>query len=250
MLDRTQFLRPIAHRGLHDASRGVIENTAPAFQAAIARGYGIECDLRPAAGGVPAVFHDATLDRLIEGTGPVTALTQADLARLRYRGSAERILTFAALLDLVRGQVPLLVEVKGEWEAPHRAFLSSIAAQASAYAGPLALMSFEPAIAGCLKELAPSVARGIVSGSYLADSGGWWPGLLPKGMRRDLRQLTGMTAVDASFCAYEVGALPTPETQALRARGIPVFAWTVRTPADHAVAAVHADAMIFEGFTP
>ena len=28
--------RPIAHRGLHDAAKGIIENTASAFSAAIA----------------------------------------------------------------------------------------------------------------------------------------------------------------------------------------------------------------------
>jgi len=36
MRDRTAFLKPIAHRGLHNAARGIIENTVPAFEAAIA----------------------------------------------------------------------------------------------------------------------------------------------------------------------------------------------------------------------
>ena len=49
MLDRAVFIRPIAHRGLHSARKGIIENTGPAFEAAIAKGYGIECDVRPAA---------------------------------------------------------------------------------------------------------------------------------------------------------------------------------------------------------
>ena len=48
MLDREAFLRPIAHRGLHGPpGGGAIENTVRAFDAAILRGYGIECDLRP-----------------------------------------------------------------------------------------------------------------------------------------------------------------------------------------------------------
>ena len=76
MLDRKTFLRPIAHRGLHSAKRGIIENTEPAFAEAIAKGYGIECDLRPATGGLPIVFHDETLNRLVEGRGP------ADLFRM------------------------------------------------------------------------------------------------------------------------------------------------------------------------
>lgn len=75
MLERSLFLRPIAHRGLHDAAAGVIENTAPAFSAAIGKGYGIECDLRPASDGTPFVFHDFTLDRLIEASGPLEART-------------------------------------------------------------------------------------------------------------------------------------------------------------------------------
>ncbi|MEI8277111.1 MAG: glycerophosphodiester phosphodiesterase, partial [Hyphomicrobiales bacterium] len=41
--------RPIAHRGLHDAANGVIENTATAFTAAIDGGYGIETDLQISA---------------------------------------------------------------------------------------------------------------------------------------------------------------------------------------------------------
>jgi len=71
MLDRAAFIRPIAHRGLHSARKGIIENTGPAFEAAIAKGYGIECDVRAAADGLPVVFHDERLNRLVEGRGPV-----------------------------------------------------------------------------------------------------------------------------------------------------------------------------------
>src|SRR5262249_52566774 len=45
MSDDWLTAQPIAHRGLHDASVGVIENTAAAFSAAMAAGYGIETDL-------------------------------------------------------------------------------------------------------------------------------------------------------------------------------------------------------------
>ncbi|HET6926842.1 MAG TPA: glycerophosphodiester phosphodiesterase family protein, partial [Hyphomicrobiaceae bacterium] len=57
VLDRTVFLRPIAHRGLHDKAGGQIENSAGAFLAAIGKGYGIECDLQAACDGAPMVFH-------------------------------------------------------------------------------------------------------------------------------------------------------------------------------------------------
>ena len=65
--------RPIAHRGLHDAARGIIENSASAIAAAIGRGFAIEVDLQCVAGDMPVVFHDDTLDRLTHESGPVSA---------------------------------------------------------------------------------------------------------------------------------------------------------------------------------
>src|SRR5690606_10823822 len=119
------FLRPIAHRGLHDAAEGIIENTAPAFEAAISRGFGIEGALRPASGGTPFVFHDSTLDRLIDADGPIAAREPAQLSRLCYRGQSTRIISYSDLLDLVAGNVPLLVEIKSDWDEPNPAFLSA-----------------------------------------------------------------------------------------------------------------------------
>ena len=105
MLDPA-FLRLIAHRGLHDARRGIVENTAPAFVAAVEHGYGIECDVRPAAGGVPVVFHDATLDRLIASSGPLARVDASGLRALRFRGAPEeRIPTLAGLLELHRPEL-------------------------------------------------------------------------------------------------------------------------------------------------
>ena len=67
--------RPIAHRGLHDVAAGVIENTASAFSAAIAGGYGIETDLQISADGEAFVHHDDALGRLTEGSASLAAMT-------------------------------------------------------------------------------------------------------------------------------------------------------------------------------
>ena len=67
--------RPIAHRGLHDAARGVIENTAGAVRAAIAGGYGIEVDVQVSADGEAMVHHDDVLGRLTEGEGRLDEFT-------------------------------------------------------------------------------------------------------------------------------------------------------------------------------
>ena len=98
--------RPIAHRGLHDLSSGIVENTASAFAAAIGHGYAIECDLQLCADGEAMVFHDARLDRLTDATGPVIGRTADALRQVNLRGTADRILTLPALLHQVKGAVP------------------------------------------------------------------------------------------------------------------------------------------------
>lgn len=252
-LDRAAFIRPIAHRGLHDAKRGIVENTGPAFEAALARGLGIECDLRPARGGWPLVFHDETLDRLVDGTGAVSELAPADLARLRYRGApATPILTFADLLDLVAGRVPLLVEIKSEWTPPDADFLGLVASLAASYRGPLALMSFDPDVMAALAALAPKIPRGIVAGVYRrGDVEGWWDERLTPERQERLSHLLESAAASPDFYAYHVAALPTPVTRYVReVQGLPLFTWTVRTAKDRTIAAKWADAPIFEGFEP
>jgi glycerophosphoryl diester phosphodiesterase len=62
---------PIAHRGLHDRTAGVIENSPAAFAAAIAAGYGIEMDIQRSADVEAMVFHDHELPRLTGAPGLV-----------------------------------------------------------------------------------------------------------------------------------------------------------------------------------
>ena len=70
-----------AHRGLHGPD-GALENSLPAFCAAMAAGYGIECDVQQSRDGRAMVFHDWTLDRLTDAQGPVRERGAADLQRI------------------------------------------------------------------------------------------------------------------------------------------------------------------------
>jgi glycerophosphoryl diester phosphodiesterase len=247
--DRATFVRPVAHRGLHAVDRGIIENSAPAFEAAIAGRYAIECDVQPAADGSPVVFHDTALSRLVDAPGLTSDYTPAQLTRMTYRGDpSARILRLGDLLDLVAGRVPLFVEIKSEWAPPDMAFLRSVAAEASAYRGPLALMSFDPPVVAAIKDLAPGLPRGIVSGLYDAS---WWPGKLDAERAARLSHLLESRAAAPDFFAYHVKALPTPVTRFVReVLGMPLFTWTVRTAGELASARTWADAPIFEDVDP
>jgi glycerophosphoryl diester phosphodiesterase len=249
VFDRAAFLLPIAHRGLHNIKHGIVENTGPAFEAAIAAGYGIECDIRPIKGGVPIVFHDETLQRLIKARGVVADLKENDLKSLCYSVGDAPILTLAGLLGLVRGRVPLLIEIKSEWRPPERDFIRSVATLVAKYRGPIALMSFDPAVLIAVRNIAPEIPRGIVSGRYAG--AGWWLRKIGSTRAEALRNLLESGPVAPDFYAYQVDALPTPVTEyARRVSNIPVFTWTVRTAKQRRIAEKCADAMIFEGFTP
>jgi glycerophosphoryl diester phosphodiesterase len=249
MRDRAAFLRPIAHRGLHDAAKGIIENTTAAFEAAIAKGYGIECDVRPAACATPMVFHDLTLDRLVEAEGLIARHEAPALKRLAYRNVKGAMLDLAELFELVGGRVPLLVEIKSEWEAPDARYLKAIAKAAQSYNGPVALMSFDPAVMVGIRELAPDIPRGIVSGQFAADC--WWRDQLGPQRAHDLSNLLESGPAAPDFYAYDVNALPTPVTRFAReVEGLPLFTWTVRSEEQRATAERWADAPIFEGYEP
>lgn len=247
MIDRAAFVKPIAHRGLHDARHGRIENTAPAFRAGLAKGYGLECDLQPAADGTPMVFHDEKVDRLMDTNGRLDRMSTAALRSMRYAGQDERMLSYAEFLELADGRGPLLVEVKSTWRKPKPGFLDTIARLSKRYKGPLGLMSFDPRVMAALAELAPKVPRGIVAGRY--EGKGWW--LEDIGIERGMRlsDLLESGPAAPAFYAYHVKSLPTPVTRYVReVLGLPLFTWTVRTTEDRKTAAKWADAPIFEGF--
>jgi glycerophosphoryl diester phosphodiesterase len=247
-LDRDTFVRPIAHRGLHDRTAGRIENTAPAFLTAIDKGYGIECDLQPADDGTPMVFHDEKLDRLVAATGLIGACAPAMLARLRYKGSDQKILTFAQFLELVDGRVPLLVEVKGKKAGVDAAFVEKIARQARGYEGPIALMSFNRAIVMALSERAPKIPRGeIVGGQQVLAS--LWTGRRGTRERSAVSRAFGPARAGLGFYAVDVKLVSVARKWLSRhAPDLPLFTWTVRTPRQRAAAARWADAPIFEGY--
>ena len=98
--------------GMHTTA-GRLENTARHSEPP---STGAPHRVRPAAGddGTPMVFHDDKLDRLVAATGRIAAYSPTMLSRFRYKGSRPEDIDLRAVLDLVGGRVPLLVEVKGK----------------------------------------------------------------------------------------------------------------------------------------
>jgi glycerophosphoryl diester phosphodiesterase len=239
--------RPIAHRGLHDRKRGIVENSAAAVEAAIAEGYAIEVDLRCAADGLPVVFHDESLERLTAENGLVAARDAEALAAIPLRNGNDRILSFAGLLSLVAGRVPLVLEVKSTWGGDSR-YEPNIAAMLRSYPGPAAVMSFDPRCVAAFRRVSPSLPRGLVAERF--EDLRYWQELSPTRRFAMCHLLTAAIA-RPHFIAYNVKALPALAPAIARTLfRLPLLAWTVRNEVERATALDYADAMIFEGIVP
>jgi glycerophosphoryl diester phosphodiesterase len=239
--------RPIAHRGLHDAASGVIENTLPAFEAAIARGFAIECDARLSADGEAFVFHDATLQRLTFESGAFDALGATQLRRARLRGSDARIPSLRETLTCVAGRAPLILEIKSAFDDDMR-LADGVLREIADYPGPLALKSFDPAIIAHYRLVAAPRPLGIVAEAHYDDP--YWRDLSAP-IKAELEAFSHYARTRPDFLSFNVAHLPAPAPILLRAlRGVPVMAWTVRTPEAWATAAQWADQAVFEGEPP
>ena len=238
--------RPVAHRGLHDAASGVVENTPSAVRAAMAVGYAIEVDLQVSADGEAMVHHDDALGRLTEGDGPLAKHNAAQLQQIRFRDSSDRMMTLGDLLDLVSGRVTLLLELKSAFDDDRR-LASRVADVLQAYRGPVAAMSFNPASIAAIKERAPKLTRGLVAERYDRARHDR-PGV---GAGDRLAFAARVVGSWPHFLAYSVRDLVSPVPLVARhVLRLPLLAWTVRRDDERRRAERFADQMIFEGFRP
>ena len=239
--------RPVAHRGLHDLARGVVENMPGAARAAVDGRFAIECDIQLSADGEAMVHHDDALGRLTEGSGRLIEMTAAELKAVAFKNTPERMMTLSDLCTLVAGRVPLVVEVKSHF-AGDRRLVARMAEVLADYSGPVVGMSFDPDQVLALREAMPRLPRGIVAQRTYDDD--YWS-KLSRDKRAGMLQLRHAFRTEPHFVAYWIEQLPAPAPWIARnVFGCPLLTWTVRTPDQRARAARYADQMIFEGFRP
>jgi len=226
--------RLYAHRGLHGDD--VPENSPAAFAAAMARGFGIECDVQRTQGGEPVVFHDWELDRLTGESGAVAQRTAAQLGEIALTGGSDCIPTLRQVLDQVAGAVPILIEIKSRRELGVGALCLAVRRVLEGYRGDHAVMSFDPRVSRWFAAASPATVRGLVVTEENART-------LSGALRRHL----ALWHARPDFLAYDIRDLPSRFAAAQRARGLPVTSWTVRSSELRERAATYADAPIAEG---
>lgn len=235
--------RPIAHRGLWRADKP--ENSLAAFDAAAKAGYGIELDVQLSADGEVMVFHDDRLERLTEGHGRLCDHPAERLKALKLGGTSELMPTLDEVLAVVAGRLLVVVELKvlGGEEGPLEA---RVAAILDAYKGPAAVLSFNPLAVAGFAQFSPNRLRGLNSMAYT--DAAQWP-LTPE-QRQGLATLQHVDTARPHFLGLGLDMLPSFEAAALRAQGMPVACWTVRSKEQWERVRLFCDVPMFEGWLP
>ena len=228
----------IAHRGLHN--KEYAENSISAFKNAIDNNYPIELDVQQIADGTVVVFHDETLQRLTGKHGYVKNIKSSnDLKGYKLNKTKDCIPTFEQVLSVVKGQVPILIEIKNNGKVGK--LEQTLIDMLNNYKGEYAIMSFNPFVLAYFKNNAPHILRGQLSCSFKNEKLAWFKKVL-------LRRLALHRIASFNFIAYEATALPYNRLK--KFKNVPLLAWTVRSQEQYLEVAKHCDNIIFENFEP
>lgn len=240
---------PFAHRALHDSLKGRPENSMSAVQAAVDAGYGIEIDIQESSDATAMVFHDYDLGRLTQTRGPAIHRSAKELQTIPLiGGGGEGIPTLSAVLEIVAGQVPLLIEIKdqdGALGPEVGALESAVAGAINNYSGPVAVMSFNPHSVAAMQTLAPHVPRGLVTEFFRPEI---WKG--PEERLHALTHIADYERVGASFISHNCRDLQCARIRELKTQGARILTWTIRSVEQERNARLIADNITFEGYLP
>lgn len=232
-----------AHRGLHSA--GVPENSMAAFRAAKDAGYGIELDIHLMQDGKLAVIHDSSLKRTAGVDVIVEELTESELSNFFLDGSEEKIPLLSQVLELYKGEAPLIVELKS-WKGNHAQLCKAACELMEAYNGVYCMESFDPRCVAWLRKNRSDVIRGQLTENFFR-SNSRLPWILKFVMKHQL--LNFLTRPD--FVAYRYSDRKTLSNFLCRKLwGMQGVSWTLCSQEELDNAVREGWIPIFEGFRP
>lgn len=235
-----------AHRGFHDIEKGIPENSMEAFRRAADRGFGIELDVHILRDGTLAVIHDSNLKRLCGADRAVEELTWEEAQTLRLQGTQERIPRLEEVLRLVKGRVPLLIEIKPE-AGNQKALCEAVCRVLRSYGGMYWIESFDPRVVAWLKRHEPGLVRGQILTYLRKNETRDFPALLDFLLRNLLTNWWSRP----DFIAYHYEERENPSLRLCRKLYRVCQAdWTIRTPEQYQKVKKDGSVAIFEHFDP
>jgi hypothetical protein len=147
----------------------------------------------------------------------------------------------------VAGRVPLLIEIKENWNTmkdTDGVLEQAVAAALATYAGPVAVMAFNPHCIAHMARFAPDLPRGLTTEAYD-------PVLnapIPAEVCAQLREIPDYGRTMSSFISHQASDLSRPRVATLKRQGAAILCWTIRSLAEEAAARRIAQNITFEGY--
>lgn len=236
-----------AHRGLHDMSRNIPENSMAAFSRAVEKEFGAELDVHLMADGGLAVVHDSDLCRVCGKSAMIEDLRLEDLKDYPLKGNGERIPLLEDVLPLFEGKTPLIIELKVE-RGNAAALTDRVMEQLRDWRGTYCIESFHPAALLHLKKHYPFVVRGQLSENFLRSGEG---GMLAWPVRAILTLLLTSFLTRPDFIAYNYIDRSCPSLRLMKQLyGVHEVGWTIRNGEVLEHLEREGVLPIFEGFLP
>lgn len=233
-----------AHRGLFDNTCYVPENSLLAFQKAIDNGYGIELDVQLTKDKVPVVLHDYNLERVCGENIQVSSLTFEELSTYKLYHSSESIPSLAEALNLIDGQVPLMIELKVGLS--YTETCQKVANVLKPYKGQYCIISFSPLALQWFKEKMPNVIRGQLSTNFFKDDINGSPTI-----QFMLTHLLLNFASRPDFISYNCKYESNPSLNICKNLfGVPIAMWTVRNEEQYEELSQKYNMIVFDSFIP
>ena len=236
---------PYAHRGLHDRTRGVPENSMAAFRLARERGFGVELDVHLTRDGRLAVVHDKSLKRTAGVDVEVESLTVEELKQFRLEGTEETIPMLEEVAALFQDGPPLLVELKADY-FDVRALVAQTVETLDRYRVRYCIESFHPGVLLWLLRHRPDICRGQLSQDFCRFPGELkpWQALCMTGLLPNLLTRPDFIAFHHRHCWVPAVFL------CRRLHHLPVVCWTVDSQKEMERRQRRGYQVIFEGFVP
>lgn len=245
------------------------ENSMPAFEAAVAAGYGIELDTQTTADGRLVVFHDENLYRMCGVDRNLYECTYDELSTYKLAKTEYGIPLFEDVLKMIDGKVPLVVEIKseGNWKRTTRMTAEALDAYGVSVGSdnrargskevkkvgkgeykrqPYCMESFHPLIVKWFRDNRPDVLRGQLSTNFFRSTlkRVWYENIVLTNL-----MLNFLSRPD--FVAYNYRYKNQPSFWLCRNLfGVVSAAWTVRSEAALEKVAKVFEVIIFDSFLP
>lgn len=174
MKDRPSFDKlkkfDYAHRGFHN--KEFPENTMPAFERAVKRGYGMELDIQITKDKMVVVHHDNNLKRLCGVDEEIKTLNWDEVKELKIADTKYTSPLFTDVLKMVNGKTPIIVELKCQGDINDMNALCETAWEIlKDYKGDYCVESFHPMIVTWFKNNHPEVIRGQLMAKFTGKKG-------------------------------------------------------------------------------